>query len=95
MKVLEKGPGWNLKIRCTGCGNGDGGCQSLLQVEESDIYVTAHTDYVGDTEYYYTILCPVCESETDIPEDKIPSSIKWKKLDEYKGIYRRVYERER
>ena len=34
-------------------------------------------------------------NKEDIPEDKIPSSIKWKKLDEYKGIYKRVYERER
>lgn len=29
MKVLEKGQGWNIEQRCTGKGNGMGGCNSL------------------------------------------------------------------
>ena len=89
MKVLEKGPGWSLKLKCTGDGNGGGGCQSLLLVEENDIYVTSHTDYVGDTDYYYTICCPECGKETDIPEKKLPSSIKVKTLEMYKAGYSR------
>ena len=95
MKILEKGPGWNLKLRCTGKGNGDGGCESLLLVEENDIYVTSHTDMACDTDYYYTICCPVCGKETDISEKDIPYSIRRKKLKEHKGIYQKVYERER
>ena len=75
MKVLEKGPGWSTKQRCTGKGNGLGGCESLLQVEAGDIYVTSSSDYLGDTDYYYTFRCPVCGRETDIPEKDIPSSI--------------------
>ena len=95
MKILEKGPGWNIEQKCTGVGNGGGGCESLLLVEESDIYVTSHTDMAGDTDYYYTICCPVCGKETDISEKDIPYSIRRKKLEEHKGIHQRVYERER
>lgn len=76
MKVLEKGPGWSTKQRCTGRGNGNGGCESLLQVEAGDIYVTLHTDMIGDTDYFYTFRCPVCGRETDIPEKDVPSSIR-------------------
>ena len=79
MKVLEKGPGWNLKLRCTGKGNGDGGCESLLLVEENDIYVTSHTDMAGDTDYYYTICCPVCGKETDISENNTAGFQIWLK----------------
>lgn len=89
MKILEKGPGWNIKQRCTGKGNGMGGCNSLLLVEENDIYVTSHTDMCGDTDYYYTFCCPVCNKETDIPEKDVPSSIRGKKLELYRGLYSR------
>lgn len=75
MKVLEKGPGWSTKQRCTGKGNGDGGCLSLLQVEVGDIYVTIRSYYDGDTDYYYTFKCPVCGRETDISSNEVPSSI--------------------
>ncbi len=84
MRILEKGPGWDLKLRCTGKGNGDGGCGSLLLVEENDIYVKPHADYLGDIEYYYAVCCPVCGRETDIPDEDLPLSIRLKKLDEYK-----------
>lgn len=89
MKILEKGPGWNIEQRCTGKGNGGGGCNSLLLVEEHDIYVTAHTDLSGVTDYYYTYCCPVCGKETDIPETDLPSSIKMQKLEYYKGTFNR------
>lgn len=89
MKVLEKGNGWNIEKRCTGAGNGMGGCNSLLLIEEHDIYVTAHTDIAGDTDYYYTFCCPVCGKETDIPDKDIPTSIRRIKLETYKGGYNR------
>ena len=89
MKVLEKGAGWNIKKRCTGAGNGDGGCNSLLLIEENDIYVTSHTDLTGDTDYYYTFCCAVCGKETDIAEKDIPSSIRRAKLDTYRNGYGR------
>ena len=75
MKVLEQGHGWSIEQRCTGKGNGDGGCNSLLEVSEEDIYQTSSTDYLGDTDYYYTFCCPVCGKETDIDESLLPSSV--------------------
>ncbi len=88
MKVLERGPGWGIKLRCTGSGNGGGGCESLLLVEENDIYVTANTDYTGDTDYYYTFRCPICQHETDIKSSDVPSSIKSKAMNLYRSIHR-------
>lgn len=75
MKVLEKGPGWSIKQTCTGRGNGGGGCNSLLEVEATDIYVTSLTDYLGDTDYYFTFKCIICGRETDIPSKEVPSSV--------------------
>lgn len=89
MKILEKGPGWSMKQRCTGKGNGDGGCESLLQVEEGDIYVTSRSYYDGDIDYYYTFRCPVCGKETDIPEKDLPSSIKKEAMENKKKVLRR------
>lgn len=92
MKVLEKGPGWSMKQVCTGKGNGDGGCNSQLLVEKEDIYLTSHTDYTGDTDYYFTFRCPVCGIETDIPEKDVPASIRRVLLDNRRGIYTRSRE---
>lgn len=87
MKILEKGIGWSIEQRCTGRGNGDGGCNSLLLVEREDIYVTSSTD-----DYYYTFKCPVCNVETDIKSGEVPYSIQREKLEQYKvkkfGAYR-------
>ena len=94
MKVLEKGPGWSIKVRCTGTGNGNGGCESLLLVEAGDIYVTCNS-YYEDTEFFYTITCPVCGMKTDIPTGDIPYSIRTKKLKEYKEAHQRTHGRRR
>ena len=56
MKVLQKGEGWKLEIRCTGRGNGGGGCGSLLEIREEDIYNTYNYDYAGERDTYYTII---------------------------------------
>ena len=84
MKILEKGPGWSIQQRCTGKGNGGGGCNSLLLVERDDIYVTASSDYSGETDYYYTFKCPVCGVETDIKSSEVPYLIQREKLEQYK-----------
>ena len=76
MKVLEKGPGWSLKIKCTGAGNGGAGCDSILLIEEGDVYMTHSYCYDGSSDSYYTIYCPLCGAETDIPGNKLPSRIK-------------------
>ena len=92
MKVLEKGPGWSIEQLCTGKGNGNGGCHSKLLVEREDIYLTSHTDMIGDTDYFYTFKCPVCGIETDIPQKDVPSIIKRELLEEKRGVYKRVRE---
>lgn len=76
MKVLQEGPGWSIKQKCTGIGNGGGGCGALLEVEREDIYLTSSTDLSGETDYYYTFRCPCCDIETDVPERDIPAIIK-------------------
>lgn len=86
MKVLEQGPGWSIKKKCTGRGNGGGGCESTLLIEKEDVYVTAHSDYAGDTDYFYTFRCPVCGCETDIEEKDVPRSIQREELERYKRI---------
>ncbi len=76
MKVIEKGEGWSIEVKCTGKGNGDGGCSSILMVEKDDIRYYTWVAWYGDRECCYTIKCPVCGVETDIPESKIPSSVR-------------------
>lgn len=86
MEVLEKGQcwSWSKKVRCTGKGNGGCGCGSLLQVSDKDVYITAHYCYDGSVDYYYTIWCPVCNVETDIKEEDIPSKVKHMAFEEYR-----------
>ena len=85
MKVIEEGNCWGIKCKCTGAGNGGGGCNSLLFIEEDDIYITSSTDYIGDTDYFYTFRCPVCNAETDINKAEVPYRIRSKKLDRYRN----------
>ena len=73
---LQEGPGLAIKQKCTGFGNGGGGCGALLEVEREDIYLTSHTDITGETDYFYTFRCPCCSNETDIPEKNIPPIIR-------------------
>ena len=88
MKVLEKGTGqkgWASEFRCTGSGNGNGGCNALLLVEEDDLYQTYHHDHGGGKETFTTFRCPECGCQTDI---KVPSSVNVRK-EEY------IYAKER
>ncbi|MDD2376934.1 MAG: hypothetical protein PHD15_05985 [Clostridia bacterium] len=86
MRVLEKGNpnGWEKEVTCTGKGNGDGGCNARLMVAEADIFVTA-SHCRDEVDYYYTFLCSECNTKTDIPERDIPSRVRTKAMDEYKG----------
>lgn len=88
MKVLEKGPGWSMEVRCTGAGNGGCGCGARLLVERGDIYLTHSYDYGGGHDIYYTIRCPECNVETDIDDNKIPSLIRREALDKGRSLTR-------
>lgn len=68
MKLLEKGnqqKGWAKKFRCTGHGNGGGGCEALLLVEQEDVFRTFRHYYDGSRESYNTFKCSECGVLTD------------------------------
>ena len=76
MKVLKKGraqKGWAGKFKCTGSGNGGGGCGAELLVEIGDCYETSRHS-IGDAypETFVTFACPDCDVETDIPDSRQP-----------------------
>jgi hypothetical protein len=78
MKVLKKGreqKGWSTETTCTGSGNGGGGCGALLLVSQGDLYHTYSSHYDGSNETYTTFRCPECKVQTDLPDNKVPSSI--------------------
>ena len=75
MKVIEKGrpqKGWAGEFKCTGKGNGMGGCGAKLLVEEGDLYHTHSSHYDGSNETYTTFRCPECSVQTDV---QVPSSV--------------------
>lgn len=76
MRVIREGKGWFIEEKCTGKGNGGGGCGALLEVEKNDIYLTYSYDYLGDKSTFYTFKCPCCGTENDIDAEYIPSGIK-------------------
>lgn len=76
MKVIQKGDGrkgWAKEYKCTGAGNGNGGCGAMLLVEQNDLYKTYHYDYGGGKDVYITFRCPECRNETDVKD--VPSSV--------------------
>ena len=73
MKTLEKGAPWSMEARCTGFGNGNGGCNSLLQVEKEDFYLTTSQSYGDSPETHYTFKCHECGVETDVKD--LPQSV--------------------
>jgi hypothetical protein len=81
MKVLSPGDGrkgWSTKKKCTGSGNGDGGCGAMLLVEQGDLFTTASSHYDGSTDVYVTFKCPSCGVLTDLGEtweSRVPGQI--------------------
>jgi hypothetical protein len=81
MKVLELGKNakenWNLKTKCTGNGNRDKGCNSILLVEYDDLR------YFEGQEYPWRIQpaavcfkCPVCNAVTDLEKTEWPTDVR-------------------
>lgn len=69
MKVIQKGrpqKGWAKEFKCTGAGNGSGGCGATLLVEQDDVFHTHNTDYGGGHDVYNTFKCTECGVLTDI-----------------------------
>ena len=87
MKVLEKGTGqkgWSTEAKCTGAGNGNGGCGAKLLVEQPDLFRTASSAR-DETDYYVTFECAECKVLTDLKgvpgniERALPSHAAWLK----------------
>jgi hypothetical protein len=84
MKVVKKGrpqKGWSKEFKCTGQGNGDGGCGAKLLVEQDDVFETSRSSY-GDPapEKFATFSCCECGVLTDIKGGvtfSIPSKREW------------------
>jgi len=69
MKIITPGreqKGWSKKLKCTGSGNGDGGCGAMLLVEQDDVFTTESHHYDGSSESYNTFKCGACGVLTDI-----------------------------
>lgn len=78
MKVLKKGrpqKGWAKKSKCTGAGNGNGGCGAKLLIEEGDLFFTYSHHYDGSSETYITFKCPECTIKTDIKSSDVPGEV--------------------
>lgn len=75
MKVIKKGSGqkgWSGQFKCTGNGNGGGGCGAVLRVEEGDLFHTYRGYYDGSEDWFVTFRCCDCGVLTDIPDGKVP-----------------------
>ncbi len=73
MKVIKPGDGrkgFGVEIRCSGSGNGGGGCHAQLLVEENDLFHT-YSSAMGDGTHYFTFKCPSCGVWTDIPNKRV------------------------
>jgi hypothetical protein len=70
MKIIKPGrpqQGWATETSCTGSGNGGGGCNAVLLVDESDLFTTHRGGYGGDgPETFVTFRCAACGVLTDI-----------------------------
>jgi len=73
MRVLEPGrpqKGWSIEKRCTGEGNGKGGCGALLLVEFADLHKTMRHAR-DETDYFATFKCSECGVLTDLFDEDL------------------------
>lgn len=76
MKVIKKGrpqKGWAQECKCTGAGNGGGGCGAMLLVEIGDVFETQR-NCMHETDYFTTFRCPECQVLTDISD--VPANVR-------------------
>ena len=71
MEIIKPGTkkqkAWAKNYKCSGSGNGGGGCGALLRVEVTDLYYTRSGCGRDDYETtYVTFTCPQCLVKTDI-----------------------------
>ena len=81
MKILKYGTENNkletIEVSCTGRGFSDKkGCGALLEVNGLDIKSGIHYDYVGDSDIYYYIICPICGARTEVYRSQMTNQMK-------------------
>lgn len=85
MKTVEVGKPpavWSKNYRCTGVGNGGGGCEAMLAVEQTDLFRTLDF-YASEPVDHITFACQecgVCTDVTDAPpnvQSGVPLTTKW------------------
>ena len=81
MKILKYGTENNkletIEVSCTGRGFSDKkGCGALLEVNGLDIKSGIHYDYVGDSDFYYYIICPICGARTEVYRNQMTNQMK-------------------
>lgn len=81
MKILKYGTENNkletIEVSCTGRGFSDkNGCGALLEVNGLDIKSGIHYDYVGDSDIYYYIICPICGARTEVYRSQMTNQMK-------------------
>lgn len=75
MKVTKHGrkqTGWSKTFKCSGAGNGHGGCGAKLLVEQGDLFKTYRNAMGRDSQTFYTFRCSECGVLTDI---EVPANI--------------------
>lgn len=72
MKILKKGRGqvgWTTKAKCTGAGNGNGGCGAHLLVEQGDLF-KSYSHARDEMTIYVTFRCIECGVMTDLADNE-------------------------
>lgn len=75
MKVLKPGrqqTGYTVEAKCTGHGNGLGGCGAELLVEQPDMVYYKGSDYPIQRDSAVMFRCVSCGVLTDLPRAKWP-----------------------
>lgn len=74
MQILEPGQGWQVEVRCTGIGNGGGGCNALLGANRDDLrfFQGSGGDGYGSSESAVCVKCPQCFTVTDLQRNDWP-----------------------
>lgn len=75
MKILEPGRkqrGYSVEAKCTGHGNGGGGCGAKLLVEQPDMVFYKGSDYPIQRDSAVMFRCEACGVLTDLPREDWP-----------------------
>lgn len=68
-----------IEVSCTGLNLPNkevNPCGALLEVNGLDIKVGSYTDYSGEKDTYYFVICPVCGAKTEVYSKDIPLEIR-------------------